>query len=180
MKRIHLLAFRGTGFSNPQYRSEPALVRAGHVGIRFEDDNVIYGFHPTAEAAINAGGENAIIELLKEHVHQPGSLQIDTLVFVRAVELARQGAPTEVYSLEYEFTDEEFERIFATVNELHETQKEFWYNFPDDEGEFNVGEYNCATFPEVFGLRLPIRTGYIRDYVLAMKDLGASLWQAKS
>ena len=68
MKNIYLIGFRGTSFQDPQYTQEPTLIRAGHVGIAFEDDlDLILGFHPTVEAIENIGGDEAAIEWLKEN-----------------------------------------------------------------------------------------------------------------
>ena len=92
MKIITIVAFRGTGFRRSAYQNEPALIRAGHVGMIFEDEpNTIYGFHPTEQAVEDAGGTENLIQLLKQHVRQPGTVQIDTDIFVRAYETRTRG-----------------------------------------------------------------------------------------
>lgn len=81
MKQLTVLVYRGTGGvlnkAHPRY-SEPALIRAGHVGVigLVEGDKVI-GFHPTPEAAEAAGGERPLLEKLGRHEAVPGRLQDD-------------------------------------------------------------------------------------------------------
>lgn len=59
MKQLTVLVFRGTGGvlneTNPHY-NEPALVRAGHVGVMGVIQDGIIGFHPTPEVASELGG----------------------------------------------------------------------------------------------------------------------------
>jgi hypothetical protein len=89
MKKIYLLGFRGTGFADLQYAAEPALIRAGHVGIAFEDDpTLILGFHPTEAEIARVGGEEAAIEWLKENEPLDGALQADYAIFARAYALS--------------------------------------------------------------------------------------------
>ena len=38
MKQITIIAFRGTSFRDPKYKTENTLIRAGHVGWIFEDE----------------------------------------------------------------------------------------------------------------------------------------------
>ncbi|MEM6529528.1 MAG: hypothetical protein AAF653_14620, partial [Chloroflexota bacterium] len=64
------------------------------------------------------------------------------------------------------------EQIKAWYNQ----QKMARYNFPDDEGKFAAGEYNCATFWDQFDMETPADTGSIKNYVRAMKLKGATQW----
>ena len=80
MPIIRVLIFRGTGgVYNPDhpYHGEPALVRAGHVGVSGVIEGKIIGFHPTSEAAEAIGGEKELLEALKDKQPQPGRLQDD-------------------------------------------------------------------------------------------------------
>src|SRR5262245_5863765 len=120
MPTIFLLGFRGTGGvtddANPHF-SEPALVRAGHVAIGGVIPDVFIGFSPTPEAALAAGGELELLNLLSQHNAQPGRLQDDTEVFHRAKELAVTDDKTTVYKLNIEVTNETLETIKAWYNE---------------------------------------------------------------
>lgn len=58
MPVIQVVIFRGTGgVLNPDspYRAEPALVRAGHVGVIGVVEDTIIGFHPTPEITESLG-----------------------------------------------------------------------------------------------------------------------------
>jgi hypothetical protein len=176
-----LIGFRGTGFRTQKYQSEPGLVKAGHVGFAFEEDpSTIYGFHPTRVAEQSAGGEQSLIDLLKEHQKQRGSIQIDTLIFERANELFNAGeldGQTEVWLLIREVSQEEYNRIRQTVLKWYQEQTDFWYNFPDINGQFSApDEYNCAVFPAMLGIESPTENGLIRKYIEAMRDAGAIRW----
>ena len=181
MKQITIVSFRGTGFRHTKYKKEPGLVRAGHVGFIFEDEpETIYGFHPTQEAEDKAGGLNELIELLKKHERQPGTVQNDTEVFDRAYELAEQGEldrRTEVYQLTYELEDDAYQTARKKVLDLHETQEEMWYNFPYKDGRFAEDECNCAIFPGRIGIPIPSTNGMVSEYIEEMRRQGAKVWQ---
>lgn len=180
MKTITIVAFRGTGFRRQKYKTEPALIRAGHVGFIFEDEpETIYGFHPSSKAVDSAGSIEEVIERLKKHERQPGTVQKDTAVFHRAYELAGQGEldqRTEVYQLTYEVEDDIYQRSRKMVLELYQTQKEIWYNFPYEDGTFADGEYNCAIFPKHAGIPIPSENGLVNKYIKAMQEQEATLW----
>jgi hypothetical protein len=174
---VYLLGFRGTGdFDHPQYAHEPALIKAGHVGLQLEGDERVFGFHPTVAAAEQAGGEKALIELLKEHQAQDGTVQEDTAIFQRARALAQQGERTTVWVIAYEFTTAEFEAFQNQLLDWYVHEKIFRYNFPKTDGSFNLGEYNCALFPKLLGLAIPSLDGNLRVYIEALKR-GGTEWQ---
>ena len=174
MPIIEVLIFRGTGgvykSDNPYY-DEPALVRAGHVGVRGVIADTIIGFHPTPEAA---GGEKALLDALWDKIPQPGRLQDDDAYFERAHELrdATNGRTT-IYMYEVEISEETLNKIRTWYNE----NREAMYNFPDREGRFNEGESNCATFWYRFKIPLPKRTGKIETLTKKMSDEGYETWQ---
>ena len=176
MKQITIIAFRGTGFRSEKYKNEPVLIRAGHVGFLLEGDPIIYGFHPTTEAVEKAGGIDQLIELLKQHQRQPGTVQDDTFVFVRAYDLAQAGASTDVYVISYDLTEAEFKDVYTHVRTLYETQKQMWYNFPKRDGTFAEGESNCAIFPSLIGIPIPSLNGMVKEYIEEMKKNGATIW----
>ncbi len=107
MKKIYLIAFRGTGFRDEKFVGEDTLIRAGHVGFSFEgDETSILGFHPTQKAVEDVGGEEAAILWLREKKILDGIVQQDYSVFTRAVELVKQGARTHVWQFVVEVDDE--------------------------------------------------------------------------
>ena len=179
--QLTLLAFQGLG-RHPKYQAESGLIQIGHVGLSFiEEELTIYGFHPTAEAVIQAGGEEGLLARLRSRIRQPGIIQIDTVHFLRAHELAQHGVAnhtTEVVALVYDLPDEDCQRMHTQIQDWQQTGREFWYNFPQrGKGLFNPDEYNCATFPSLLGLNLPTNNGLIRPYVQAMRDAGGIQWQ---
>lgn len=180
MKQITIVAFRGIGFRRSKYKTEPALVRAGHIGVIFEGEPTkIYGFHPSSEAVDNAGGIEQLIDLLKRHKRQPGTVQDDTSVFHRAHELAQQGElnrRTEVYQLVYELDDDIYQEAYNAMLDLYQSQKTIWYNFPYEDGTFEDNEYNCAVFPKHMGIPIPSENGLVNKYIEAMQEQGAQIW----
>jgi len=176
---IQIIAFRGTGgFYNPKYKSLPALIKAGHVGIKFEDDPQIYGFHPSHEAEQNAGGEDNLLELLLEHEPQEGILQDDTAIFILANKLHQSGERTKVWVLEQSVDDELYRQIKDTAIKWYNEKKVFQYNLPDRNGNFNNNEYNCAIFPKLLGINLPLDNGKVYLYIEKMIELGAGEWKS--
>lgn len=177
MPQITVLIFRGTGgVFNPDhpYHSEPALVRAGHVGMEGIIPGKIIGFHPTDEAAEAIGGEKLLLEALREHDPQPGCLQDDTAVFERAHALVAQTrGRTTVYMYAVDISQQTLETIKQWYNESQEAL----YNFPQPDGSFKVGEYNCAMFLNVFNINLPYTTGSIKQIVNDLKLEGYMTWQ---
>jgi hypothetical protein len=173
MKKIDLIGFRGTSFRLPEYKNEPALIRAGHVGFAFEDDpQFIFGFHPTPEAIEAVGGEEAAIEWLKDNQPLDGALQADRAIFVRAYELHQAGARTEVWKITLEVADEDYERIRAQVFQWYTERTIFTYAFPERGQPPLPDRDNCATFPRRLALPLPEPTGQIVRYIEAMEREG--------
>jgi hypothetical protein len=145
MKHIYLIGFRGTGFRDKRFENEPTLIRAGHVGFAFEDDEMqIYGFHPTAEAAAAIGDDNKVIDWLKRLNPLLGAIQLDTAIFIRANELAKEDARTVVWQQTIKVTNEEFERIKAFALKWYDEKTLFTYSFPPEEPQ--PDRDNCATF----------------------------------
>lgn len=176
MPTIRILIFRGTGgvynVDHPHY-DEPALVRAGHVGVLGIIENKIIGFHPTPEAAQRAGSEKALLEALRQQTPQQGRLQDDNLYFNRAAELVEvTGGRTTVYMYEVEISEATLNQIRSWYNDAQEAL----YSFPDNTGNFKDGESNCATFWQRFSIPLPVLTGNIREIIQVMKDEEFDTW----
>jgi hypothetical protein len=173
MKKIYLIGFRGTSFQVPEYKNEPALIRAGHVGFAFEDDpQFIFGFHPTPEAVEAVGGEEVAIEWLKDNQPLDGALQADRPIFVRADELHQAGARTEVWQVALEVSDEDYERIQTQTLQWYTEKTIFTYAFPERGKPPLPDQDNCATFPRRLALPLPEPTGQLVRYIEAMEREG--------
>jgi len=177
---LQVLIFRGTGgvynVDHP-YHTEPALVRAGHVGVVGVVDEAIVGFHPTPEAIEAAGGETALLDALRENQPQPGRLQVDDAYFRRARELSElTDGRTTVYTYEVEVSAQTLREIRSWYNNAQESL----YNFPNDDGRFDAGESNCALFWNRFGIPMPVNTGQIREIVERMEDESYSVWKGDS
>jgi hypothetical protein len=177
MKKIYLIGFRGTGFRSEPFKQESLLIRAGHVGFSFEgEEEVIFGFHPTEEACRAVGDDEAVIKWLKAHNTLEGALFYDEAIFERAYELAKDGAPTMVYKLSIDMTDEAFESIRRQTIAWYNERKAFTYAFPSDD--IVESHDNCATFPRRLGIPLPEPTGNLREYIPILQTDGER-WQAK-
>lgn len=189
MKRVFLVGFRGGGFRNSVFAQEDPLIKAGHVGLFFENEKgLIYGFHPTAEASAAVGGEKNLIEKLKNHEVVDGCLQNDTHIFERAQELyvkIKNGTidlpeitqdrsdQFEVWMYEIELPDNEFERVRQLVTQWYNEQTRFNYTFPHQQ--LNVEWDNCVTFPRRLNLPILGDSGQIQACVEVFKAKGA-LW----
>lgn len=177
MPIIQVLIFRGTGGvrnkNHPHY-GEPALVRAGHVGVSGVIEGKIIGFHPTPEASESLGGVDELLKKLENFEAQPGRLQDDDTYFERAYELIKETeGRTTVFAYSVEISDETLTDIESWYNE----QKEAPYNFPTD-GQFKSNETNCAMFWfEWFEIPLPIHTGSIKELTDYMSDEEYETWQ---
>ncbi len=172
-KKAYLIGFRGTGFSDERYIYEPALVRAGHIGLAFEGQtSLILGFHPTAEASAAFDNEEAAIEWLKEGNSLPGAVQEDSAIFERAYVLAEQGARTMVWQVAVELDESEFERVLSQIFQWYTEKTTFTYAFPSRGVIPLTDQDNCATFPRRLGLPLPEETGQLVRYMAALEAIG--------
>jgi hypothetical protein len=177
MKKIYLIAFRGTGFRDEKFVHENTLIRAGHVGFSFEgDETSIFGFHPTPEAVKAVGGDESAIAWLREKNTLEGTVQQDYSVFARAAELVTQGARTRVWQFVVEMDDETFEHVRQQALQWYNEKRVFPYAFPPDEPK--ADRDNCATFPRRLGLPVFNPVGQIKDYVRVLEARGQA-WSPK-
>lgn len=179
MKTIYLIGFIGVGIRNKQYQSEPGLIKVGHVGINFENDNRILGFHPTPEAINAIGGAREAMNWLrnrKDGNRLDGALQDDTAIFERAYELSLRGARCTVWQQAIEFDSDTFERIREQAYNWYEEQKLFPYAFPLSIEDIEWD--NCATFPRRLGLTLPEASGQLQRYIPHLQAHGQA-WKPK-
>jgi hypothetical protein len=181
--QVKIIGFRGTGFRDPTYVNEHPLIRAGHVGISFDDGATVYGFQPSEAAARQYGDD--LLSVLRDNVSVEGQVFDDTLTFLRANELASRGARTRVYEMSIDVGHEEFARIQASVAAQLDnpalTQTRYMFPPRTPEGlpmSMPPGCANCATFPRELGIPIPEETGQLSRYIDELKQLG-TLWQHK-
>ncbi len=178
MPVIQVLIFRGTGGvlnKNSPHYNEPALVKAGHVGVSGIIEGKIIGFSPTPEATEALGGVEALIKELENYRAQPGRLQDDDAYFKRAYELIEEtNGRTTVYTYEVEISEE----TLLAIQSWYYEGKEALYNFPNRGVEFQNQETNCAMFwVEWFRIPLPRKTGSIRELTSHMDKQEYDKWQ---
>jgi hypothetical protein len=177
MPIIQLVAFRGTGgvFDDEHERfGENPLIRTGHVSLGGVIEGKLIGFSPTPEATEAIGGMDNLLEALRNYQPQPGRLQDDTAIFERAYELAvEHNERTTVYVMDIDVSDE----TVAEIKKWYNEKREAFYNLPSrGKPEFADNEFNCATFPQKFGVTIPIMTGKLSMYIEIMKIKGAKAW----
>jgi hypothetical protein len=168
LKTITLVAFRGVG-KDERFRHEPALIKAGHVGIQFEGRSEVYAFRPTDEAIREAGGEAATLESLYNGEALVGSIYDDSNAFKQGFDLYEKykgsaiPCPTVVIAIDYQFRDDEYDEIMAEVESWYNENKKAIYGFPGESDR-----ENCATFLTRFGIPLPAQSGQLRVFIRAM------------
>src|SRR5262245_10099185 len=135
MPIIGIVAFRGLPFSQ-----ESGLIRTGHVALAGVVPDRLLGFSPTPSAIEVVGGEIELFKLLRAGKAQPGCLQDDTEVFLRAKEISVLNDITTVWVLDVEISDQ----ISDTTKEWYNEKREAPYNFPNRYGIFKPNQYNCA------------------------------------
>lgn len=181
-REVQLFGFRGVA-SNPQYANEQQLIKWGHVGISFDGGKTIYGFHPSEISLSQFKSPELAISYLRNGGTLPGQVYNDTSIFLRAAQLADQGAIiTTVYRLPIPVSEAEYNSIRASVISQVEnpslTTAE--YSLPDTDGPVSympAGYNNCATWPQLFGLPIPELSGHLKYYIEAMKSApGATVW----
>jgi hypothetical protein len=181
VKKICLIGFGGVGIHNPDHKDENPLIRSGHVGFQFEDDPVIYGFHPTEQAIGDEGGLEMAFDHLKKGGELEGQIFDDTAVFKLAKELANgklanERRKTTVYTRCYEFDDAKHDERHGLVQLWHSQKTKFAYTFPQGK---RADTDNCATFPRRIGISeeaLPEQTGKLEHYIPEMKPPKGELW----
>jgi hypothetical protein len=179
-KRIYLQAFLGnrttafvlafkerlkvseeTGVPGPN--DSECLVYTGHVGVSFEGLKPVFGFNPMT-------GTEPAWRVLKNLTDRkasrpyPGKVTDDTEAFDMA---AAQGL--EVIRIEYVCSEELFNRIKSKFDQ-EKSGTHLYYSFPG-----GGGDCNCATWPFVISLPVPLIEGAINGqmklYAAAMKKL---------
>jgi len=103
-------------------------------------------------------------------------LQDDTEVFNQAYKLNQEGERTQVWVLEQSIAAEEYQQIKHTTVQWYTEGRLSQYNLPKRDGTFNPNEYNCAVFPKLLGISIPINNGKVYVYIEKMIELGAKEW----
>jgi hypothetical protein len=184
MKQLKVIGFQGASRRFLEhYFGEDALIINGHVGYEFEDDALIYGFHPPEWSIVAAGGSDAAFQKFKEHEAIPGTFQDDTEIFYRAYELSlarssKMGIRLEIYVMTFSFDDEaEYDKLHNSVRMLYNSEEDMPYSFPpiSDETPYD----NCATVLRHFGLRIinfDSHKGEMRYLIQVFQEFG-ELWK---
>jgi hypothetical protein len=165
LKTITVVAFRG----DENYSDKSALIKFGHVGIQYKGQREVYAFRPTDEAIEEIGGKSAAGDHLLAGNDMVGSVYDDRDSFVLAYELykkyanSEKGCDTVVIAIDYQFSDDEFEKIKSEVELWYNGNRTAIYGFPG-EGE----RVNCVTFLKRFGISLPSDSGLLRVFIPAM------------
>ncbi|MEZ4709787.1 MAG: hypothetical protein R3A44_21460 [Caldilineaceae bacterium] len=175
-----------------QYADEAALIKAGHVGISFDDGKTIFGFHPAANA-VKGLSSAEIIAHLRNRGSYPGQVYDDTAIFLRVHELGQQGAlsrgssnapgvPLSVYQWRQELPIAQVDQIRNSVlQQLADPSiTSSRYSFPDKgpTGYFMPpGCNNCATWPSIEGVQIPESSGRLSNYIeLLIERGGGAIW----
>ncbi len=179
-REIQLFGFRGVA-SRPQYVNEQGLIKLGHVGISFDGGKTIYGFHPSEISMAQFESREAAINFLRNGGSLPGQVYNDTPIFLRAAQLADEGANTTVYRLIIPASAADYDSISASVVRQVENPSltTATYSLPKIENGvpyMPAGCNNCATWPQIFGIPIPELSGQLKYYIEAMRSAGASIW----
>ena len=177
---IQLFGFRGVA-SRPQYANEQGLIKLGHVGISFDGGRTIYGFHPSEISLSQFKSPQAAIDFLRNGGSLPGQVYDDTSLFLRAAQLADEGANTTVYRLIIPVSPADYNSMSASVVSQVENPSltTAIYSLPKIENGvpyMPAGCNNCATWPQIFGIPIPELSGQLKYYIEAMKSAGATIW----
>jgi hypothetical protein len=119
-----------------------------------------------------------LIERLKEGEVCDGTLQEDSAIFLRAVELSEHGARTEVWQVAVELDDDAWEEARQRALQWYTDGTTFSYAFPARGQPSPVDGDNCATFPRRFGIHLPEPTGQLARYIPILQSIGER-WKPK-
>lgn len=185
-KSIKIIAFQGASHRYKEYEKEDPLIIYGHVGIKFEDDPLIYGFHPTNKTVEIMGGIRIFREKMEAGIPVPGIFQNDTEIFLRTYVLtalrSREFLANDPHRLEVYFTNFSYDMkvysdIKAKLDLWYTDKKSFPYLFsPIKEADsFD----NCATIQRQLGMPIPAfneHQGTLGKYIRFFKEYG-ELWK---
>jgi hypothetical protein len=133
--------------------------------------------HPSNKAEEQAGGEDNLLQLLVGHEPQDGVLQNNTSMFRQAHNLHGAGERTKVWVLDKFLSEDDYREIKQKALQWYNSGKVFTYNLLQRDGTFNANEYNCAVFPKLLGINIPLDNGKVYEYTEKMIELGAIEWR---
>jgi hypothetical protein len=184
-KIIAIVGFRGTGLSYSEYAEENPLIHYGHVGVQFEEDSIVYGFHPTNKIVRSLGGIERFRDRMVGRIPVPGSIQDDRGIFTTAYNLSinrsdefklREPDRLVVYTIGIRYPIDKYTPIREHVKLCYSDQTSFPYLFSpitrDDPFD------NCATVWRQFGMEIPefaFHEGSMTKYVALIAENGG-LW----
>ena len=177
LRQVKIIGYRGTGTHDPLYSNEPGLIKLGHVGISFEGDPNIYGFHPS-QAALTEYGDD-LFDYLANGAAVEGQVYNDSLYFQRAHQLSVTNSRVQVWELSTYVSETDFtamrQQVFNELNDKSLTITQ--YTLPlKPYVPMPPGYNNCATWPREIGINTPEFSGALTKYLEAMKELGAKPW----
>jgi len=164
-----------------RYVQQDFLAYAGHVGVSLDGGNKIYGFTPIRPEAMPM---KTFLGELGRNQSFPGSVKDDTAHFHLANKIAQDlSANTNVIVVPMRVTNErslelikQLQGMESQKNGEHGKRYSFPYQDSDPRSEGGTKHYenentaNCAAFPGLIGVPIPVKSGQIRDYIPAMKE----------
>jgi hypothetical protein len=154
--RSELLADRCRGIKLPAPTLQESVVYAGHAGVSFEDEEVIYGFLPHAPdlSAVD------LLNQLKNEKQFPAQVADHKSFFEFAKANGRQ-----VERRQYLYPNTTIAHIRSTI--YSQTQScTLMYAFPGVGGAFN-----CVTWLHEIGLQIPDSTGSMKNFMSEMQAM---------
>jgi len=146
------------------------------VGIQFEGDVIIYGFHPTEETIAAIGGVEEFRRLMRvERTPVAAIFHDDTWIFRRAYELSLTRPKLEstdddrlvVYVIGAPYDAARFAAIYAELRSWYNLRKEWPYLFAPITANDRFD--NCATVQRQVGMSVPAfeeHEGFMGKYLL--------------
>lgn len=176
MDEVRIVGFTGVlayRYASIQYAHEPSLIKAGHIAVSLDEGTTLYGFRPIPEAVRALPPTQDILEyLLQGHV-LPGGVYDDTAVFWRAHQLARLGAPTQVWQQIIPVSQSEFVRIEQDmqVAVARGSTLGIYYRL-SGKGPMTADHDNCVTWIRHLGLPVPDDAGRLSRAIRVLKQHG--------
>jgi len=153
------------------------LLHYGHVGVSFDGGRTIHGLTPDGRLM----SADELMKKVLSHEPVPAVVQDDTPTFTRARALAAEGWDLEITTAALSMDDAtraaafgENARLGAASSGPEPTGKDyqFPYEQPNEQGSHYANDHsrNCATYPQMLGLCVPLASGQMRDYMVKLRE----------
>ncbi|MNM75532.1 hypothetical protein D3C81_873230 [compost metagenome] len=169
---VSLFGYRGAGSTKDLLSVEAPhpYVVTGHVGYSFDGGKTIYGFGPKVPSGMS--GYEAV-QSLRNGERYPGIITNDTAVFesvARNPTMGRGGVSQVVIEQKIPVSEAQLNAIKANHERIGvgNPMDNVLYGF---RGQ-NACTFNCATFPSSLGIPTPEASGYMRNYMPLLENLG--------